>query len=185
MGRRILFLGPPGAGKGTQAEMLARAVGVPHISTGEMLREAIAAGTELGKQVEAVVASGALVSDDLVLALVEERLGRDDAACGYLLDGYPRNESQAVALSKVMGDDAIEVALLLDVDTDELVQRLLKRAAEQGRADDSEEVIRHRLDVYASETAPLIAHYGDDVVAVTGTGSIDDVFASVVRALAS
>lgn len=185
MGRRILFLGPPGAGKGTQAAMLARALGVPHISTGEMLREAIAAGSELGRQVEAVVSAGALVSDDLVLALVEERLGRDDAACGYLLDGYPRNEAQALAFRDVMGDDAVEVALLLDVDTDELVQRLLKRAAEQGRADDSEEVIRHRLEVYTSETEPLIAHYGEDVIAVTGAGSIDDVFASIVRALAT
>jgi adenylate kinase len=185
MGRRILFLGPPGAGKGTQAEMLARAVGVPHISTGEMLRDAIAAGSDLGKQVEAVVASGALVSDDLVLALVQERLSRDDAACGYLLDGYPRNVSQARALSDALGDDAIEVALLLDVDTDELVGRLLKRAAEQGRADDSEEVIRHRLDVYTTETEPLIEHYAGRVVAVTGTGSIDDVFASIVRALAA
>jgi adenylate kinase len=165
--------------------MLARAVGVPHISTGEMLRDAIAAGSELGKQVEAVVASGALVSDDLVLALVQERLARDDAACGYLLDGYPRNVSQARALSDALGDDAIEVALLLDVDTDELVGRLLKRAAEQGRADDSEEVIRHRLDVYTTETEPLIEHYAGRVVAVTGAGSIDDVFASIVRALAA
>ena len=185
MGRRILFLGPPGAGKGTQAEMLARAVGVPHVSTGEMLRDAIAAGSELGRQVEAVVASGALVSDDLVLALVRERLSRDDAACGYLLDGYPRNVSQAVALSNALGEDAIEVALLLDVDTDELVGRLLKRAAEQGRADDSEEVIRHRLEVYTTETEPLIKHYKGRVVAVTGSGSIDDVFASIVRALAA
>ena len=185
MGRRILFLGPPGAGKGTQAQMLARVLGVPHISTGEMLREAIADSTGLGKQVEAIVASGALVSDDLVLALVEERLTRDDAACGYLLDGYPRNVSQAVAFSDALGDDAIEVALLLDVDTDELVGRLLKRAAEQGRADDSEEVIRHRLDVYTSETEPLIEHYGDDVVAVSGSGSIDDVFATVVLALSA
>ena len=185
MGRRILFLGPPGAGKGTQAEMLARALGVPHISTGEMLREAIAAGSDLGKQVETVVASGALVSDDLVLALVEERLGRHDAACGYLLDGYPRNVSQARALSQTMGDDAIEVALLLEVDTDELVGRLVKRAAEQGRADDSEQVIRHRLEVYTTETEPLIDHYGDGVISVTGTGSIDDVFGAVVRALAS
>lgn len=185
MGRRILFLGPPGAGKGTQAQMLARALGVPHISTGEMLRDAIAAQSDLGKQVESIVASGALVSDDLVLALVEARLGRDDAACGYLLDGYPRNVSQAVALSEAMGDDAIELALLLDVDADELVGRLLKRAAQEGRADDSEDVIRHRLEVYASETKPLIEHYGDDVVTVAGVGSIDEVFASIVLALAS
>ncbi|KAA3640869.1 MAG: adenylate kinase [Armatimonadetes bacterium] len=184
MGRRILFLGPPGAGKGTQAEMLARALGVPHISTGVMLREAIAEGTELGKQVEQVVASGALVSDDLVLALVEERLGRGDAQCGYLLDGYPRNVVQAAALADVMGDDAIEVALLLNVDNDELVTRLLKRAADQGRADDTEDVIRHRLDVYLSETMPLIDHYGDAVTTVDGVGEIEEIFARIVLALA-
>lgn len=184
MGRRILFLGPPGAGKGTQAEMLARALGVPHISTGAMLRDAIAAGTDLGREVEQVVSSGALVSDDLVLAIVEDRLGRDDAACGYLLDGYPRNVAQAVALTETMGDDAIEVALLLDVETDELVARLLKRADDQGRADDTEDVIRHRLNVYLNETLPLIDHYEDSVVRVDGLGSIDVVFARVVTALA-
>lgn len=184
MGRRILFLGPPGAGKGTQAEMLARALGVPHISTGAMLRDAIAAGTDLGREVEQVVSSGALVSDDLVLAIVEDRLGQDDAACGYLLDGYPRNVAQAVALTETMGDDAIEVALLLDVETDELVARLLKRADDQGRADDTEDVIRHRLNVYLNETLPLIDHYEDSVVRVDGLGSIDVVFARVVTALA-
>ncbi len=184
MGRRILFLGPPGAGKGTQAEMLARALGVPHISTGAMLRDAVAEGSELGKQVEAVMASGALVSDDLVLALVEDRLSKDDARCGYLLDGYPRNVAQAEALSATIGDDDIEVAVLLEVETDELVDRLLNRAQEQGRADDSESVIRHRLDVYASETAPLVDHYSDAVVAVDGVGSVHDVFARIVTALA-
>ncbi len=184
MGRRILFLGPPGAGKGTQAELLAKVLGVPHISTGQMLREAIAEGTELGRQVEKVVASGALVSDDLVLALVVERLGRDDAQCGYLLDGYPRNVAQAAALADAMGDGAIEVALLLDVDNDELVARLLKRAADQGRADDTEDVIRHRLDVYLSETMPLIDHYGDAVINVNGAGGIEEIFARIVLALA-
>lgn len=184
MGRRILFLGPPGAGKGTQAEMLATALGIPHISTGAMLRDAISEGTELGKQVEQVVASGALVSDDLVLALVEERLGRDDAQCGYLLDGYPRNVVQASALAEVMGDGAIEVALLLNVDNDELVARLMRRATDQGRADDTEDVIRHRLDVYLSETMPLIDHYGDTVTAVDGIGEIEEIFARIVLALA-
>jgi adenylate kinase len=184
MSRRILFLGPPGAGKGTQAELLARALGVPHISTGAMLRDAISEGSELGKQVEAVVASGALVSDDLVLALVEERLSRDDAQCGYLLDGYPRNVAQAKALSDAVGPEAIEVTLLLDVDTDELVARLMNRSAQQGRADDTEQVIRHRLGVYLSETAPLIEHYGTDVVAVNGVGSVNEIFARIVLALA-
>jgi len=184
MGRRILFLGPPGAGKGTQAEMLARAIGIPHISTGAMLRDAIAEGSELGQKVEAVVSSGALVSDDLVLAIVEDRLGKDDAACGYLLDGYPRNVAQAMALTDVVGDDGIEIAIVIDVDTDELVTRLLNRAAEQGRADDTEEVIRHRLGVYESETAPLVDHYRDRLARVAGSGSVDEVFARIVRTLA-
>ena len=184
MGRRILFLGPPGAGKGTQAELVARALGVPHISTGAMLRDAIAENSELGKQVEAVVASGALVSDDLVLALVEERLSRDDAQCGYLLDGYPRNVAQAKAFSDVLGADAIEVTLLLEVDSDELVARLMNRSAQQGRADDTEQVIRHRLGVYLSETSPLIEHYGTEVVPVNGEGSINEIFARIVLALA-
>lgn len=184
MGRRILFLGPPGAGKGTQAEMLARAIGIPHISTGVMLREAIAAGTELGQEVEAVVSSGALVSDDLVLAIVDERLGQDDAQCGYLLDGYPRNVSQAEALEGVVGADGIEVAILLDVDTDELVSRLLARAEDQGRSDDTEEVIRHRLEVYEGETAPLVDYYSDRLVRIDGLGEIEDVFTRIVAALA-
>lgn len=184
MGRRILFLGPPGAGKGTQAAMLAKAIGIPHISTGVMLREAIAEGSELGQKVEAVVSSGALVSDDLVLAIVEDRLSKDDAACGYLLDGYPRNVAQAEALASVAGDDGIEVAILIDVETDELVGRLLNRAAQEGRADDTEDVIRHRLDVYESETAPLVEHYADRLVKVDGAGTVDGVFARIVRALA-
>lgn len=184
MGRRILFLGPPGAGKGTQAEMLARALGIPHISTGAMLRDAVAEGSELGRKVEAVMASGALVSDDLVLALVEDRLSRDDAACGYLLDGYPRNAAQAEALAATVGERGIEVTILLEVGVDELVSRLLSRAAEQGRSDDTEDVIRHRLEVYEQETTPLIEHYGETVVPVDGTGAIDDVFSRIVTALA-
>lgn len=184
MGRRLLFLGPPGAGKGTQAELLARALGVPHISTGEMLRDAVAEGSDLGKTVEAVMASGALVSDDLVLALVKDRVAKDDADCGYLLDGYPRNAAQAQALADTVGEDGIELVILLEVDTDELVKRLLNRASAQGRSDDTEEVIRHRLDVYATETSPLVSHYGDAVVSVDGAGSVDEVFARIVMALA-
>ena len=184
MGRRLLFLGPPGAGKGTQAEMLARALGVPHISTGAMLRDAVAEGSDLGKQVEAVMASGALVSDDLVLALVQDRLSKEDAACGYLLDGYPRNTAQATVFGETAGEQGIELAVLIDVDTDELVERILKRAAEQGRADDTEDVIRRRLEVYHDETSPLIKYYGESVVAVDGSGTIEEVFARIVTALA-
>ena len=182
MGRRILFLGPPGAGKGTQAAMLATALGVPHVSTGVMLREAVADGTELGRRAKSIMDSGDLVPDDLVVAIVEERLARDDAACGYLLDGFPRNVAQAQALTAALGDDSVQVALLLDVDEDEIVDRLMKRAAE-GRADDNEDTIRRRLEVYRQETEPMVAGYGDKVVEVDGMGAVDAVFAGVVRAL--
>lgn len=183
MGRRILFLGPPGVGKGTQAAMLARALGVPHVSTGVMLREAVIAGTDLGKQAEAIMAAGDLVPDDLVVAIVDERLGSDDAACGYLLDGFPRNVSQAEALERSV-PSAVEAVLLLEAPEEELVSRLLKRAADEGRADDNEDTIRRRLEVYLRETEPLIAYYGALVVRVDGVGSIEEVFSSVALALA-
>ena len=183
MARRILFLGPPGAGKGTQATMLARALGVPHISTGAMLRDAVAAGSDLGRQVEAIMEAGDLVSDDLVVAIVDERLAADDARCGYLLDGFPRNVAQAGALDDAVVD-AVGTVVLLDVDTDELVARLLKRAEQEGRADDNEETIRRRLQVYEAETAPLVDFYGDGVITIDGTGGIDEVFSRIVLALA-
>lgn len=183
MARRILFLGPPGAGKGTQAAMLARALKVPHISTGAMLRDAVAAGTDLGKKVESVMAAGDLVSDDLVVAIVDERLEADDARCGYLLDGFPRNVAQAQALNDAV-TNAIGTVLLLEADTDELVARLLGRAEAEGRADDNEETIRRRLEVYESETAPLVEFYGDSVIRVDGMGSIEDVFSRMVLTLA-
>ena len=187
MGRRLLFLGPPGAGKGTQAAMLARALGVAHVSTGDMLRQAVAEGTALGKRAESIMAAGDLVPDDLVVAMVAERLAKRDAECGYLLDGFPRNVPQAEALSAALGDGALEMVLLLDVDEEELVRRLLGRAAQQGRTDDNEETIRRRLDVYRRETEPLADYYprqGVAVVEVHGDGAIDEVFARVVRKLA-
>ena len=184
MARRILFLGPPGAGKGTQATMLARALKVPHVSTGVMLREAVAAGSDLGKQVASVMEAGDLVSDDLVVALVDERLGRDDARCGYLLDGFPRNVAQAEALNDAVVD-AIGTVVLLEADTEEIVQRLLTRAQQEGRADDNEDTIRRRLEVYAEETEPLVAYYGDSVITVDGMGSIEDVFSRMMLALAT
>ena len=184
MARRILFLGPPGAGKGTQAGMLAKTLKVPHISTGEMLRNAVADGSELGKQVESVMAAGDLVSDDLVVAIVDERLDQEDARCGYLLDGFPRNVAQANALNDAV-IDAIGTVLLLEVDTEELVSRLLKRADDEGRADDNEATIRRRLKVYHAETAPLVEHYGDAVIRVDGVGGINEVFSRVALALAT
>ncbi len=164
--------------------MLARALGVPHISTGDMLRAAVAAGTDLGRRAEAIMARGDLVPDDLVVALVEERLAEPDAACGYLLDGFPRTLEQAAALDEAVGEGAIEIALLLEVPEDELVGRLLHRAREQGRADDTEETIRRRLQVYREETEPLVEHYGDRVVRIDGVGTIEDVFARIVLTLA-
>ncbi len=187
MGRRVLFLGPPGAGKGTQATLLARALGVPHISTGVMLREAVAEGTELGRQAGALMAAGDLVPDKMVVAMVAERLSRSDAACGYLLDGFPRNVEQADALDRSVAGDAIEIVLLLTVAEDELVDRLLKRAVEDGRDDDNEDTIRRRLEVYRSETEPLIDHYpshGVPIITIDGLGAVEDVFARVVMALA-
>ncbi len=182
MARRILFLGPPGAGKGTQAQLLADAIGIPHISSGAMLREAVADGTELGKKAESIMAAGDLVPDDLVVAMIEERLAKDDARAGYILDGFPRNVVQAKALQAALGDDAIDAMLLFDVGEDELVDRLLGRA-EEGRADDAEETIRRRFDVYRGETEPLIEAYADRVIAVDGTGSVDEVFDRVQGAL--
>ncbi len=187
MGRRILFLGPPGSGKGTQAQRLARTFGIPHISTGEMLRRAVAQETQLGKQAEAIMAAGDLVPDDLVVAMVAERLEEDDARCGYLLDGFPRNTAQAAALDAEIGEGAMELALSLEVDEDEVISRLVGRAAEEGRADDTEETIRRRLEVYRQETEPLLGYYpthGVAVVAVDGHGTIEEVFTRVVLALA-
>jgi adenylate kinase len=187
MGRRVLFLGPPGAGKGTQAVRLAAALGVPHISTGEMLRRAVADGTERGQQAEAIMASGDLVPDDLVVAMVAERLQESDAACGYLLDGFPRNVAQAAALDAGIGDGAIEFALSIEVDEHELVRRLLERAARLGRSDDNEEIIRRRLEVYRTETEPLFTHYpkqGVNIVGVDGLGPVDEVFARIALILA-
>ncbi len=184
MARRILLLGPPGAGKGTQAALIASTLHVPHISTGDMLRAAVAAGTDLGKQVESVMAAGELVSDSLVVAIVDERLSQEDARCGYLLDGFPRTVAQAEALNDSV-INAISTVVLLEVDTDELVQRLLKRAEEEGRADDNRETIGRRLEVYEAETMPLVDFYEVGVLHVDGVGPVNEVFLRIMLALAN
>ena len=187
MGRRILFLGPPGAGKGTQAARLARTLGVPHISTGEMLRRAVRLGTDLGKKAEAIMAAGNLVPDALVVAMVAERLSEEDAACGYLLDGFPRNAAQAAALDAEVGEGAMELALSIEVNEPELMARMLGRATDLGRSDDNEATISRRLQVYRDETEPLLEYYpshGVDVVPVDGLGSIEQVFTRLVVTLA-
>ncbi len=186
MGRRILFLGPQGSGKGTQAVKLSRLLGVPHISTGDMLRQAVAEGTELGKRAEATMAAGELVSDELVVAMVAERLGKEDAGCGFLLDGFPRTEAQATALDDTLGGNAVDSVVLLEVDHDELMRRLLARAEEQGRDDDTAESIERRLAIYWDETAPLANYYparSVPVQQIDAVGSIDDVFARIAAAL--
>ncbi len=186
MGLRLIFLGPQGSGKGTQASRLARLMGVPHVSTGVMLREAVAAGTELGQKADAIMQAGDLVPDDLVVAMVGERLAQADALCGYLLDGFPRNVSQARALDGVL-DRPLDGLVQLDVPHEELMKRMLLRAAAEGRADDTEEGISRRLEIYWNETAPLSDYYKDTGVAVwavNGLGDIDEVFARVALALA-
>lgn len=155
MKQRLLFLGPPGAGKGTQAQRLASTHDLLHLSTGDLLRAEVQAATPLGQEAEAVMARGELVSDELVLAIVRQRL--ESHAGGWLLDGFPRNLPQAVALDGLLAElgQSIELVVLMELEDPVLLQRLLAR----GRADDNTEVIRHRLQVYRQQTAPLIAHY--------------------------
>jgi len=156
-GARIVLLGPPGAGKGTQGQVLCQRLGVPAISTGDMLREAVADGSELGNKVQGIMASGALVDDATMADVVRDRLAKPDAGRGYLLDGYPRTLPQAETLAGILRDagQELDAVLLVDVPEDELVRRALLR----GRADDKEEVIRERLRVYREKTAPLIGYY--------------------------
>lgn len=156
-GARVVLLGPPGAGKGTQGQVLCQHLGVPTISTGDMLREAVAGGTPLGNKVQGIMASGALVDDATMADVVRERLAKPDAGRGYLLDGYPRTLAQAETLAGILRDagQELDAVLLVDVPEDELVRRTLLR----GRADDKEDVIRERLRVYREKTAPLIGYY--------------------------
>lgn len=180
----IVFLGPPGSGKGTQAARLTEQLGIAHISTGDMLRGAIAAQTEMGKRVEAILARGELVSDDVIAALVEERVQADDCANGFLLDGFPRTLPQAELLDGALGrlGLALDAVVLIDVPEDELMRRLTSRG--QGRDDDKPEVIAHRLEVYRDLTAPLADLYrGRGMLReVDGVGTMDEVAARVADA---
>ncbi|MGH0036903.1 MAG: adenylate kinase [Myxococcota bacterium] len=184
---RIVMLGAPGAGKGTQAQRLVERLEVPHISTGDMLRAAVAAGTEIGRKAKAVMDAGQLVSDEIVIGIAEERLGEDDARKGFILDGFPRTQAQAVALDEMLSrlGTPLERCLALSVDTEEVIQRLVKRAEIEGRADDNEETIRERMDVYAKQTAPLLAYYADAglLTEVDGMGEMDEVTARLLEAL--
>ncbi|HMA98762.1 MAG TPA: adenylate kinase [Wenzhouxiangella sp.] len=176
---RIVLLGPPGSGKGTQAARLKDHLKVPHISTGDLLRAAVKAGTPLGLQAKAAMDAGELVSDELMLGLIEERLGQPDIANGYILDGYPRNLAQAEALDGVLAriGQAVDKAVALTVDEEQIVRRLAKRAAEEGRSDDTEAVVRNRLSVYRQQTAPVTGYYGERglLIEVDGMGEIGEV----------
>jgi adenylate kinase len=185
---RLLLVGPPGAGKGTQAAILADTYGIPAISTGDIFRNNVANETPLGLQVKAIMEAGEYVPDALTNEIVADRLGQADARAGFLLDGYPRTLDQVNELDRILSahNAALDVVVLLEADTDEVVARLLKRATEQGRIDDTEEVIRHRMSVYAEQTSPLIDVYDKRnlVVRVNGLGAVDDVTARIVDALA-
>ncbi|MFW5815228.1 MAG: adenylate kinase [Wenzhouxiangella sp.] len=184
---RIVLLGPPGSGKGTQAARLTDLLKVPHISTGDLLRAAVKAGTPLGLQAKAAMDAGELVSDELMLSLIEERLSQPDIANGYILDGYPRNLAQAEALDAVLSriGQPVDKALALTVDEEQIVQRLAKRAAEEGRSDDTEEVVRKRLAVYREQTAPVIGYYAKRglLVEVDGMGDIDEISQRLLDAI--
>lgn len=185
---RLIMLGPPGAGKGTQAALVSAAHGVPAISTGDIFRANIKNGTPLGLQVKEITASGGYVPDEITNAIVRDRLAEPDAAHGFLLDGYPRTTGQVEALDAMLAEagTALDAVVELTVDTDEVVGRLLARAQEQGRADDTEEVVRERMRIYAEETAPLAAVYRDRGLlrVVDGMGTVEDVTARIEAALA-
>jgi adenylate kinase len=183
----ILLLGPQGSGKGTQAERLSAEFGLPHIATGEMLRAAVAAESELGRRVKPILDSGRLVPDELTIELIRERLGQDDALRGFVLDGFPRTLAQAEALDdllRALGRD-LGVVFELQVPDDVAVERLRRRAALEGRTDDTPETIQTRLDLYHRETEPLVEHYRarGNVIGIHGDRSVDEVFAEMAQAL--
>ncbi len=186
---RLLLIGAPGAGKGTQAEKLAEAFQIPAISTGDIFRHNVKNETELGKQAKAFMDRGEYVPDSLTNALVRDRLSHADAIEGFLLDGYPRTADQVVELDDILGaqGNKLDVVVQLTADTDEVVRRLLNRAIEQGRADDTEDVIRRRLEVYEEQTAPLTETYAARglVVMIDGLGEVAEVTGRILDALAA
>lgn len=184
---RMVIMGPPGAGKGTQAVVIAARMGIPHISTGDLFRANVGQGTALGLEAKRYMDAGEYVPDTVTNAMVRDRISDDDCRAGFLLDGYPRTLEQVTELDLMLEADGhrLERVLELTVDVDEVVGRLLKRAQEQGRADDTDEVIRRRLEVYAEQTAPLTAVYGERgiLVRADGMGGVDEVTERILEAL--
>jgi adenylate kinase len=188
MSARLVLLGPPGAGKGTQAVRLAERLGVPAISTGDIFRANIDGGTALGRTAREFTSSGGLVPDEVTNAMVRDRLAEPDVEGGFLLDGYPRNVAQVAELDDILASagGSLDVVVEITAETEAVVERLLKRADIEGRVDDTEPVIRHRLDVYAEQTAPIAGLYAVRglLARVDGIGSVDDVTTRLVAAIA-
>ncbi|MEP6796585.1 MAG: adenylate kinase [Lapillicoccus sp.] len=182
---RLIIMGPPGAGKGTQAARIAEKYAIPAISTGDIFRANIKNRTPLGQQVEAILSSGGYVPDEVTNEIVSDRLTWDDAARGFLLDGYPRTTGQVAFLDQALGDHPIDGIIQLTVDEDAVVERLLKRAVTDGRADDTEDVIRDRQSIFRKETEPLLEVYGSRglVIQVDGMGEVDEVTTRLVEAI--
>ena len=178
---RVVLLGPPGAGKGTQAQKLAEKLGVPQISTGDLFRKNISEGTPLGLEAKRYLDAGDLVPSSLTNALVEDRIAQPDAADGFLLDGYPRSVEQAQALDEMLTkhDTKLDAVVEFQVSEEELLQRLMGR----GRADDTEEVIHNRMNVYRDETEPLLEYYRNNLKTVDAVGALDEVFQRALQAL--
>jgi len=184
---RILLLGPQGSGKGTQAQRISRTYGIPHIATGDMLRAAMAAGTELGRKVKPIYDAGELVPDDLMIDLIRERLSQPDAEDGFVLDGFPRTLEQAEALDDVLLElgSPLDVVFDLQIDEPTTVQRLLDRASKEGRSDDTPEAIAKRLQLFRDATLPVIEHHRAQgkVVGVHAGGTVNEVFNEIQEAL--
>ena len=180
---RLLFIGPPGAGKGTQAERVAERLGIPHVSTGEMFRHHVSNGSDLGMKVEAIMAAGDYVPDEITVAMLKQRIGAPDAAGGYILDGFPRTVVQVSSLDDLIGEDGLDTVVVFEVDETELVKRMLSR----GRADDTWETIRNRFKVYLDQTQPLIDIYDNRGITITvdGSGEMDEVTDRIVDVLKS
>ena len=184
---RIVILGAPGSGKGTQAAMLVQHLDIPHISTGALLRNAAKKGTELGLKAKAIIDQGELVPDEIMAGIIEERLGRADVANGFILDGYPRNVPQAKSLDIMLErlGKPIEEALHIDVDPEQIIKRIAKRAKEEGRSDDTEKTVRNRMRVYAEQTAPVADYYEERglLTRVLGDGDKDEILQRILSVL--
>ncbi|MCB2202083.1 adenylate kinase [bacterium] len=183
----LVFLGPPGSGKGTQAVRVAKQLGITHLSTGDVLREAVKNGTELGKKAEGYMQRGELVPDDLIIGLIENKVTGGELNDGFILDGFPRTMEQARSLRDMFrkNDIQLDKAILLQVSDDEIIKRIAGRAAAEGRADDTEDVVRNRLDVYNKQTKPIESFYREESIltAIQGEDTMENVFQKVLDAL--